>query len=151
KLKSLPANVELPRLFQVDLVRPANEATLGAAVVQEISAGAELLRSLFGKEQESELSRFREAFSKRYEEREVPLSEALDDDLGIGFPVGTHANGHAPLLNGLALPGGGDVYSQWRQRESYLLEKLTETWAAGRTELTLTDKDIEALKLKEKL
>jgi lantibiotic biosynthesis protein len=151
KLNSLPAKVELPRLFQVDLVRPANEATLSTAVVEEISAGAELLRSLFGGTYEDELSRFREAFSKRYEEREVSLVEALDDDLGIGFPVGGQANGHAPLLNGLALPGGGDAHSQWRQRESYLLEKLAETWAAGRTELTLTDKDIEALKLKEPL
>ncbi len=151
KLRSLPADVELPRLFQVDLVRPANEATLSAAVVQEVSAGAELLRSLFGGEYESELSRFREAFSKRYEEREVPLVEALDDDLGIGFPVGARANGRVPLLDGLALPGGGEAYSQWQQRESYLLEKLTETWAAGRTELRLTNKDIEALKLQEPL
>lgn len=151
KLKSLPAEVELPRLFQVDLVRPANAATLGESVINEISAGAELLRSLFAKEYENELGQFRQAFVNRYEEREVPLAEALDDDLGIGFPISANGGGNAPLLNGLALGKAGEVSGSWRQRENYLLEKLIKIWAAGDEELTLTDKDVETLKLKEPL
>jgi len=150
-LKELPTNVELPRLFQVDLVRPANVATLGESVVHEIGAGAELLRSLFAREYESELSQFRQAFINRYEDREIPLAEVLDDDLGIGFPAGAHANGNSPLLNGLALGGAGEAAATWRQRESYLLEKLIKIWADGATELNLTDKDIEALKVKDPL
>jgi lantibiotic biosynthesis protein len=150
-LAALPAKVELPRLFQVDMVRPANQATLGAAVVAEISTGADLLRSLFGKPYETEISRFAQAFSARYEEREVPLAEVLDDDLGIGFPVGGRPTGNAPLLNGLVLGGGGESAGAWHARESYLLDKLTAVWAANATELRLTDKDFEALKSKETL
>jgi lantibiotic biosynthesis protein len=150
-LAALPAKVELPRLFQVDMVRPANQATLGEAVVSEISAGVELLRNLFGKPYESEISRFAQAFSARYEEREVPLAKVLDEDLGIGFPVGAKANGNAPLLNGLVLGGGGEPSGAWRARDSYLLDKLTAVWAADAAELRLTDKDVEALKVKEAL
>lgn len=150
-LAALPAKVELPRLFQVDMVRPANQATLGEAVVAEISTGVELLRSLFGKPYETEISRFAQAFSARYEEREMPLAEVLDDDLGIGFPVGSKPQGNAPLLNGLVLGSGGEATGSWSARDSYLLDKLTAVWAADAAELQLSEKDVETLKGKELL
>jgi thiopeptide-type bacteriocin biosynthesis protein len=151
-LADLPAKVELPRLFQVDMVRPANQATLGEDVMREISAGVELLRELFANPFESEISRFAKAFSTRYEEREVPLAEVLDDDLGSGFLGGAKAPGNAPLLNGLVLGGGGgEASASWRARESYLLEKLAAAWAAGASELRLTKADVEALKIEEPL
>jgi hypothetical protein len=39
----LPAPVELPRLFQVDMVKPAAGATLGDAAVRDVIAAVELL------------------------------------------------------------------------------------------------------------
>jgi lantibiotic biosynthesis protein len=151
KLKELPAGVELPRLFQVDLVRPSNIAVLGESVVREIGAGVELLRAFFAGAYENQLVQFRQAFSHRYEQREVPLAEVIDDDLGIGFPVGANAKGHAPLLDGIALGVKGEGSSPWRSRESCLLDKLFRVWTEGGDELVLTDQDIKALKLEQPL
>src|SRR5205807_7418729 len=72
-LEHLPAKVEVSRLFQVDLHKPAPEAMLGGAVLEEIVRGVEALHGLSPRPRQDELARFREAFVKRYEEQEVPL------------------------------------------------------------------------------
>ncbi|HEX9081090.1 MAG TPA: lantibiotic dehydratase family protein, partial [Holophagaceae bacterium] len=85
RLRSLPAKVELNRLFQTDLVKPAPDATLGPEVLAEIERGIHLLHRLSGHSGKDSLSSFREAFQARYEEREIPLVEALDEESGVGF------------------------------------------------------------------
>jgi hypothetical protein len=85
QLADLPTKVELPKLFQVDLAKPAVEATLGQAVVDEIRNGVQLIHRLAPRPTKNALDRLREAFQTRYEGREVPLVEALDDERGVGF------------------------------------------------------------------
>ena len=67
--------------------------------------GVEILSRMVDRENEDSLSRFRKAFVERYEGREAPLVEVLDEEIGIGFerstPPGAEA---APLLAGLAIP-----------------------------------------------
>lgn len=65
----------LARLFQVDLVRPAPEATLGYGVVDEIVRGVALLRRLGRSRHSDPLERFRDAFLTRYEGRAVQWLE----------------------------------------------------------------------------
>jgi thiopeptide-type bacteriocin biosynthesis protein len=150
RLETLPAKVELPRLFQVDMIRPPSEATLGEAVIQEISKGVEALHRIFGKPVETELDRFKKAFTARYEGREVPLVEVLDDDLGIGFPAGGEG-GNAPLLNGLAFPARSEWAAAWQAHDAFLLRKCSEAWMAGAAEINLCDEDIKALQSKERM
>jgi lantibiotic biosynthesis protein len=144
RLSALPARPELPRLFQVDLVKASPEAVVGKAVLHEIRRGVELLWQL-GAGENSLLAAFRLAFVERYEEREIPLVEALDDESGIGFPPnpedGTEG---APLLKGLAFPVVGGSIS-WGGRETFLLRKVSEAAARGETEIVLDDKDVDAL------
>ena len=150
QLESLPAKAELPRLFQVDMVRPAGEASLSQTVIDELQAGVEVLRSIFARPFESELRRFCQEFTNRYETREVALVEALDDDFGIGYPAG-RAAGNAPLLQGLALPATSEVQSTWRARDAYLLQKLSDALMCGAMEIELEETDLKALSTKESL
>jgi hypothetical protein len=46
QLESLPCPVELPRLFQVDLVKPAGQATLGKRITEDILQGINVLHRL---------------------------------------------------------------------------------------------------------
>src|SRR5262249_4008326 len=85
RLEELPAKVELPRSFQVDMVKPVAAATLGPKIVDEIRRGVQLLQRLTRPTVRDSLARFREAFTARYEMREVPLVEALDEERGVGF------------------------------------------------------------------
>ena len=68
-LAELPAQPDLSRLVQVDLVKPAQEATLGSRVVSEITRGVRILHQLTPPQAADGLARFREAFSERYQTR----------------------------------------------------------------------------------
>jgi hypothetical protein len=149
-LEGLPAKVELPRLFQVDMVKPAPDAMLGGGVVAEIVRGVEILHRLARPSRQDALGRFREAFAARYEEREVPLLEALDEEIGVGLnPTDTPDADASPLLKGLAFPGASDETAPWGEREAVLLTKLAEALAHGAQAIELTPKDVEAMAVKD--
>ena len=131
-LESLPAKVELPRLFQVDMTKPAPAATLGSAVIAEIVAGTDLLRRLARPGSHRSLDQFREAFTARYEGREVPLVEALDEEAGIGFEASAETS---PLLHDLAFPLLADESAPAGAREALLLRKLGQALSGGHEEI----------------
>jgi thiopeptide-type bacteriocin biosynthesis protein len=133
QLEELPAAVELSRLIQVDMIKPADNATLGRDVIEEISRAIHLLRGLRPEPVEDDLSRFREAFRAHYDNREMPLFEVLDEENGIGFGLSPPTRTQeAPLLEGLALPQGRpDDRVRWSRFDAFLLDKLQETARSG--------------------
>ena len=141
-LEDLPVSVELPRLFQVDMIKPAPKATLGNAVVTELSRGVELLHRLSSPVDHEELKRFRDAFFSRCESREVPLLEALDEEVGVGFGTGRETT---PLLEGLHFSSPRDETAVWGVRERFLLRKLSEALQSGAHEIVLERNDLEKL------
>ncbi|MCK4341896.1 MAG: lantibiotic dehydratase [Phycisphaerae bacterium] len=147
-LEDLPAKVELPRLFQVDMVTPVTEATLAPELVAELLRGAEFLRQMVPADRQDRLVNFRTAFAERYGDREVPLVEALDEEVGIGFErSGAPTAEASPLLAGLLFPGRLDEQGlRWRVREAYLLPKLEEAFADGAEEINLTKDDFERMR-----
>jgi thiopeptide-type bacteriocin biosynthesis protein len=138
-----PAKPEEARLFQLDLTKPAR-ASLGRAVIGEIARALELLAKLTPPIRDDPLERFRAAFTERYEDREVPLVEALDEEIGIGFDASQAAE-TAPLLAGLklGLPNGGGP--RWEERDRLLLHLVGEALRDGRREVELAPTQIEAL------
>jgi len=150
RLEQLPAKVELPLLFQVDMVKPAIRASLGDEVIEELGRGLALLHRLLGRLREDSLARFRQDFQARYEDgRAVPLVEVLDEEVGIGFgrsgQIGAEA---APLLEGLAFPPRPTEElprMPWAGREHLLMTRLEELLARGETTLELREKDLAAL------
>ena len=139
---------ELPKLFQVDMIKHLPDITLGESIIEEILRSVEILQRIGPRREESDLDRFRAAFAERYESREVPLVEALDEETGIGFPVNQSGSDAAPLLRGLDFPGA-TAESKWTSRETHLLRKLQDAIAAGAQEIILDQKDIEALEDKD--
>src|SRR5215213_2598732 len=106
-LADLPAQPDVSRLVQVDLVKPADEVTLGRRVISEITRGVRILHQLATPQGPDGLSRFRDAFSERYQTREIPLVEALDEETGIGFERSNSPLAEAaPLLAGLSFRAG---------------------------------------------
>ncbi|HEX5716871.1 MAG TPA: lantibiotic dehydratase [Thermoanaerobaculia bacterium] len=158
-LKELPTSVELSRLFQVDMVKPADPANpaantprLAPVVIQELQRGMALLHRLFGRSRQDTLERFRQDFADRYGEgRWVPLAEALDEETGIGFER-SEGGEASPLLQGLVLgqpPAESTV--PWGPLQAWQLRKLEETLARGIQEIELTEKDLEKLAPRESL
>jgi thiopeptide-type bacteriocin biosynthesis protein len=142
-LGSLSVNVESERLFQVDMIKPVERLVLGKRVVAELLRGVDLLCRAGETSEPEDLGLFREAFCNRYEGALVPLLEALDEEVGVGF--GRSAGDSSPLLRGLALGGGGisaqPPLSKWH---AFLLKKLVENKDESVFELRLDLADFPA-------
>ena len=149
-LAALPAKAELARLFQVDLVKPIEQATLPPAVLEDMSAATVALLRLHAdvmvRETEA-FTTFRQQFTDRYGEREVALLEALDEEVGIGFMASSAPTAEAsPLLNGLVFPATGtEQPPTWTNAQGFILPFLTKALQQGSHEIELTPADLEPL------
>lgn len=149
KLATLPVAPALARLFQVDLVKPASAAVLSHELAIEIGRAVEVLCRLEPAGDHA-LDRFRDQLRARYQDREVPLMAALDEESGIGFDSGQAPGAAAsPLLAGLdfaAAPGGeataASAPEAWR---ALVQRKLVETLRAGAAEMSLEEADLADL------
>lgn len=142
-LTGLPVDFEVEKSFQVDLIKPVECAVLGKKVVDELLRGVDLLCRVGEAGEPPELRSFREAFSNRYERALVPILEALDAEIGVGF--GGSANDCSPLLKGMTF-GGPAHYtppglSAWH---TLLLKKVVDCDRTGQHELQLDPSEVPA-------
>jgi thiopeptide-type bacteriocin biosynthesis protein len=145
-LDGLPVPVERGRMLQVDMAKPAVVASLGPAVVGELARAIEVLHDLWRRpDSEGDLARFRDAFALRFEEQEVPLVEALDEELGIGFGSSPLEDTSSPLLAGLDFPPPPPEPGTWTKRDELLLAMVVSAVREGRDELRLEESHRAAL------
>lgn len=142
-LECLPGKIDLGRLFQVDMVKPVQSASLDSAILTEIERGVALLHRITRTTSDDRLVRFREAFVNRYEGREVPLIEALDPNRGVGF--GASVTESSVLLDGVTFPKASSRTVSWGKRQTVLLRKLSDALACGAAEVALNAHDLEEL------
>lgn len=129
-LDPLPVSLEPARLFQVDLDKPA-PVTLGPGPLTELARAVEILHRLAPPPAvDARLARFAARFTERYEEGEIPLGEALDEELGVGFETGP-ADGGSPLVAGLPFPVEPAGEASFSARDGFLLSKLTTALIGG--------------------
>jgi thiopeptide-type bacteriocin biosynthesis protein len=142
-LETLPAKVDISRLYQVDMIKPVHSVTLAPIVIEELKNGVEILCRLHEPGEPDELRRFRDAFVERYERAWVPLLEALDSEIGIGFGPASGADG-SPLLKGLAIGGGATSPRAAGSSEfrALLFRKLSQCWRDDCSELSLELSDL---------
>ena len=138
------APVDSSHFVQVDLTKTAAVATLDASLADELLRATQTLLDLFAHGRTDPLAEFRRAFEERYGDHDVPLAEALDEEIGIGFQM-SHAPGAdaSPLLAGLSFPTDEETERvAWGSRGRFLAWRLSEAIATGAEELVLDAKDL---------
>lgn len=75
-------------LFQSDLSISTSECSIDKIYHTKVLEGISVLNKLNHASHGNNLNSFINEFYARYEEEEIPLSEALDTDIGIGFSSG---------------------------------------------------------------
>lgn len=137
-LEPLPAKIDLAKLFQVDMVKPGS-VVVDRRIATEVLRVVEKLAATMVPGDPME--EFKRAFSTRWEDQEIPLALALDEEAGIGFEASRAPGAEgAPLLAGLGIGAGAPGTTPFRQH--HLLKRLAD---ADR-ELVLTDADFDAMK-----
>jgi thiopeptide-type bacteriocin biosynthesis protein len=85
-----PADSAQP--LQSVLLKPAPHLTLSNTLAARFLVAAEILQRTALEQPEPALATFRRRFAARYDRRLVPLAEALDADVGIGFGDNSYAS-----------------------------------------------------------
>jgi hypothetical protein len=152
-LKNFDTKFEKKFLFQTDLFIPLKSTGLSSSIKSSLYQGIQLLNKISSKTAQNPVfNEFKKAFAERFEEEEVSLSFVFDSELGIGYRQNNSsvAGDVTPLVDDLQLP----ARSQGAQYEvtpfgNFLLDKYTEALKNDLYTVSITDKEIENLGLRE--
>jgi len=136
---------EIKYLFQADMFKPALHASVSRKIIKEIQQALTFLNKITPHNTHINLSRFKENFLKRYEEREMPLLFVLDNESGIGY--GDNTSGDiSPLVDDL-LPARGNPAANVSNVniQTILLQKYQQTMQKV---IELSDEDVKGVEAK---
>ena len=135
KIKSLGIPFNKSKLYQTDFFSSQQVSNhLDGSVRPQLRRVAECLNKLTGEPAESNLTDFKENFAERYEEAEVPLLIALDNEAGIGYAGNNnHTGDDSPLIQDLPIfqLGSNKREIKWDSRRSFLFKKLINAIKSG--------------------
>jgi len=144
-LAPLGVPIEPGKLFQTDTVLGVADAppTLATAVQTQLLDALELLTHLSPPPHSPRLDDFRRRFQARYEEREVPLLEALDNESGLSY-TDYGKSSYSPLIHDLALPEAEPAGRAPRQSEvqQLMARKLRQAEREGYYSVEVTREEL---------
>ena len=147
KIEGIKVPYEENFLFQVDMTRNVVNATLGKNIMNELQSTMKFLNKITLGGRNEILVQFQQAFYKRYEEREVSLMEALDVEMGIGYPVSANAGDVSPLLDdNFFIPGQANQGMNFQSNTfmSILFKKTMEVLNQNKNEIIFSDDDVKS-------
>jgi len=145
-IKRLVVDFEENKLFQTDLFRPPASSALSAKWQHEMAAALEVLNRISSAtiDSKSTLQGFAERFYNRYETQEIPLLEALDPEIGVGYLEG-QASAFTPLVEGLQLPSKeADINLPWNKTQQWSFQKLQGALAQNKYTVSIEDPELQA-------
>ena len=151
KLKEIDTKYELKFLFQTDMVKPVENISISNEIKLQINRAIEVLNAFSRKPGETNLTKFRDAFYKRYEDAEMPLLQVLDTESGIGYlqDYSVGAGDYSPLVDNIQLPGSSSQSRSitWNPVYTYFFKKYIEAIKNNQYQVEITDKEIKELSI----
>jgi len=149
-IRKLDVKYKVDRLFQTDLFAtytsdPNSDSINTDSTKEKIGYVLSVLNRLKEPVGSIKLNNFKAKFSSRYEDNEVPLVEALDNEWGIGYGAEDNNKDVNPLINDLTLPNLiNSPEIKWTNIQKFLFKQLLR---ANREELKVIKislKDVES-------
>lgn len=133
-------------LFQTDLYPTLHSNQLHVQWGYRLTRLMGLFSKMSPPPRESNMDRFISAFTKRYETREIPLTTALDTEIGIGYLQHQEASDSTPFLDDLDIPVKKSNEHRYQRTEAEkILNKKLQQLLPNTTKLDLTDWDFKDL------
>lgn len=144
RLKTLQTPIEENQLFQTDLYRNTETATLNKKIQQQLFAALSFLDKFSAAVENPNLKKFKENFYNQYEHAELPLLQVLDTETGIGY-TGKDSTGVNKLLDDLYIPGKqpSSYDIRWSKQQELLHNRLLKAAKNGAYTVSFTDDDIK--------
>ncbi|MBS1588151.1 MAG: lantibiotic dehydratase [Bacteroidetes bacterium] len=147
--EALTASGLCPKLpdttLQADLFLNSNSTHLNGTLVAAIIKQAEALFVLARTSKHPDLEDFKANFVQRYEDQMMPLAQALDADLGIGYgSVKDELAAGTPLIDELPVSSRGTDPSMTITSLNAFAQSKYEQWLQEKAEsIEITDEDLE--------
>lgn len=104
ELEKLNTDFDLKYLFQTDLILKPKSNTIDVSVINSVKKALSLLNKITIPQKDTLLKTFNETFYERFEDREIPLTAALDVESGIAYKQNSNALDINPLIDDVVLP-----------------------------------------------
>ncbi len=144
-IKDLETDYDPKYLFQVDLILESEINHVDQGIVDDIKRGFAFLNKISFGPSETLLSKFKEAFYERYEDREVPLARALDTEMGLGYRQNHLAGDTNPLIDDIVVEqkqNGNPVKNiPWTTTDSIFQKKLLDAYKHNKYTIVIDDTD----------
>lgn len=146
-LRKLNTKINSQFLFQTDLVVETKKNNLDTDLVEKLKKGLSILNRISLPPKNTLFTNFLEAFSERYGGREVPLANALDIEIGIGYKQDLDAGENNPLINDLIFTRANNKdrsYAKnlsWSSVDSVFQRILIKNLKEKKYTISLEDKD----------
>lgn len=125
-IKKNEVTFDVNALFQTDLITlPSQESCINSNFQNSIFELINFLQKIDLGFKDSNLQKFKDSFSERYQEQEVPLSLALDVENGVGY-LDKSQGDFTPLLDGIEFGREGKNVYEYNNNQQKLFEKLIE-------------------------
>ena len=133
-------------LFQSDMIKPCEKAEIDTKMVDEVLKAITFVNKFSPPtKQETLLDKFSTSFTDHYEEREVPLAQLLDTEMGLALRPSGGSGDVTPLLEGIPFGRRQQENSShtWSGVQSLLHRKVLEALTTKQQEIVLTDDDVK--------
>ena len=144
KLLNALNNDQHKHFIQTDSKILMQSCTISRSAEAAILDGIEVLRILSHETTNKDLEKFIEQFTRRFGDREIALSEALDSERGIAYPEEQMLGDNHPLIDDLVIPIHQEQKRTylWNSALKMLHTKVEEAFSEQQNIITLTDKDL---------
>lgn len=133
--------------IQTDLFFNTSDNTICKKIIEDLSKKFQKLLVLNHGNYSPTLERFRQLFYERYEEAEIPLADALDNEIGIGYAdFKSSKAGVSTMIEDITPTNEAIQEVFWVYWKKFTLKKYTEALQNQDFEISLTDKDLDLLK-----
>lgn len=149
KLQCLNIDFEKKHLFQTDLILNAYESEISSVIVSSVTEGLITLNKLTVANSLLNIQKFKEAFLRRYETKEVSLLKALDIETGVGYLQESYDRGdYSPLIHGIILPPNMPYSNniELNSVQKFLLDKFLGAFSQNCLEIEITDSELGQFK-----
>jgi thiopeptide-type bacteriocin biosynthesis protein len=146
--KLLPgsANQNPGQIFYAGLERGTTKGSLSVMIQDQLIDGLKALAALVAPAQPDMLIQFIKDFKARYDKQKIPLLQAVDPDIGIGYGPGTNSNIDSDLLRFVKFSGRKTNQQplDWSEGHRLLMKKWNDR-TADRSPIYLDELDLQSL------
>jgi thiopeptide-type bacteriocin biosynthesis protein len=139
-----PYNKTEKSSIQIDLINKA-ENSVSPELKKNIKKNIPFLfaANAFFKSKNSDLDSFKNKFKSTYGNKLVPILEAIDPDIGIGYPIRNTINYNSSLLKKINIETYKPDNSEFTALDQFLLSKYETALRKSSRKITLSTSDLK--------